>query len=464
MYDNGDLVRIEDRQQQEELPVPDSGSIAESIRNIWREFGLGTPRAVFFPGSVLPHSRLVRQFFNIVDAGDLDAVLLANRNRLASFDSIRGEYSLVPVINISGHPSHLSDFDLDLDDPQSWRDAAAVIRKFRKRRALLPANFRAGVTPAVRMLAYLFVSESDLTPVRVSRSRYFFAYRGFQDTRSTIALAETLAEAGMLRRRFADRHSACPRCYSHRLVVREECPTCRSPNLSHAAFLHHFSCAHVGPEEAFRQGSALVCPKCQKQLRHYGKDYDKPGDALVCKQCGDTTTEPAIGFQCQDCDSHIDGDLIETADIHSYSLSDYFLSKLGKTAAGIRPAFDQIDRLPPKLRDYVDQFIGDPVTQRRGFVAKLEYGAQYDIVQTRGAAAFQSLRRMFMDRVQGLLANVAHVDSSTDGDYVYFHSLANNDFEDFSEKILTECESILSIPLRPKFEIIWAGDHENAVD
>ncbi|GAB4357226.1 MAG: hypothetical protein Kow0026_17400 [Oricola sp.] len=463
MYENGDLILIEERQPQDEISHADSGSIAEAIQHAWREAGPDNPRAAFFPRSVLPHSRLVKRFFDIVESGEVDAVLLTNHDRAAAFDSIRADYPLVPVINVSGRPSHLADADLVLDDLRSWQDAAAVIRRFRKRRSMLPASFRTAATPAIRMLAYLFVSGRDLTPVRVPQSRSFFAYQGFQDTRSTTALAEVLADAGMLYRRFVDRHSACPKCHSHRVVVREECPSCRSPNLSQAAFLHHFSCAHIGPEAAFRRGSALVCPKCRKQLRHYGKDYDRPGDALVCRKCAATTTEPAVGFQCQDCEAHFDGDLVETVDIQAYSLSDYFLSRLGgETAGGARAGTGRIDRLPARLRTQVEQHAGNPGSGRRGFVVRLDYAAQHDIVRTRGRDAFEALRTMFTDHLQGLLADVAQVHSSADGDYVYFHSLTNREFRESSQTIFAECESVLSIPLRPKFEIAWIGDSEDA--
>ncbi|QKV19283.1 hypothetical protein [Oricola thermophila] len=461
MHEYGDLIRIQDRQQAAEDPHPDSGPIFEAVQRLSSDFGPNKPRATFFPGSVLSHSRLVRQFFEITKSGNPDAILLTDLDRFESFDNHRAEYSLVPVINISGSPTHLADADLVPDDPQSWRDAAAIIRRFRTRREMLPATFRTAATPAIRMLAYLFVSGKDLTPVRVPQSRYFFAYQGFQNTRATITLAEALADAGMLRRSFVDRHSACPNCQSHRLVVREECPACRSANLSQAAFLHHFSCAHIGPESDFRQGSALICPKCLKQLRHYGKDYDRPGDALVCRKCAGTTTEPAVGFQCQDCDAHIDGDLIKTVDIHAYSLTDHFLSRLsGKSSAGVRPASGSINRLPPKLREQIGRFVGKTGSSRRGFVAKLDYASRHDIARTKGDDAFQALRQMFKDRLQGLLADTAHVHSSTDGDYVYFHSLTPEEFKDSSEQILAECDSVLSVPLRPKFEITWVGSGE----
>ncbi len=162
-----------------------------------------------FSASILPHSLHLDQFFTLADDGEVDALILANAGVNGDFDKFRSasEYFLVPIINVSRRPSYLADAKFVVDDPDSWAETAAVIRKFRTRRALLKKSFRRPATPALRMLA------------------------------------------------------------------REECPNCRSAWLRNSAFIHHYSCAHCGPEEEYRHGSVLICPKCKKQLRHYGKDY-----------------------------------------------------------------------------------------------------------------------------------------------------------------------------------------------
>src|SRR5262249_36204865 len=43
------------------------------------------------------------------------------------------------------------------------------------------------------------------------------------------------------------------------------------------------------------------CPKCLRQLRHFGLDYEKPGTVHTCRACGSRTPEPDAGFICADC-------------------------------------------------------------------------------------------------------------------------------------------------------------------
>ena len=438
---------------------------SQRCRAVWEAYGIGTPRVAHFSTSILPHSLHLDHFFTLAEDGEVDAVILANPGVNTDFDKFRSasEYFLVPIINVSRRASHLADAQFIVDDPDSWNETAAVIRKFRMRRALLRESFRRPATPALRMLARIFVSDEDLTPLRSPQSRYFHVYRGFQDTRFVAVLAEALAEAGMLERRFVDRHMVCAKCRSHRMLAREECPSCRSAWLSNSAFVHHYSCAHCGPEEHYRQGSMLICPKCKKQLRHYGKDYDKPADVQLCGECGNATTEPIAAFICQDCTSKIDGEFVETVDIHAYSLSGYAVAGLASAPAdGLSLATVAFDGLPPTLRKHIEASGRETTpTDDHRFVVRLEYEARLDIARQKGATAFEKLRGLFLDRLQGLLADVATVESLRSGDYVFVHSMSRDAFRKNLQKILEESQFVLSERLSPRFEIVWSAEGES---
>ncbi len=439
---------------------------SQRCRAVWEAYGIGTPRVAHFSMSILPHSLHLDHFFTLVEDGEVDAVILANPGVNTDFDKFRSasEYFLVPIINVSRRASHLADAQFVVDDPNSWRETAAVIQKFRMRRALLRESFRRPATPGLRMLARMFVSDEDLTPLRSPQSRYFHVYQGFQDTRFVTALAEALANAGMLDRRFVDRHMVCAKCRSHRMLAREECPSCRSAWLSNSAFVHHYSCAHCGPEEQYRQGSMLICPKCRKQLRHYGKDYDKPADVQVCGACGNATTEPVAAFICQDCTSKIDGEFVETVDIHAYSLSGYAVTGLASAPAdGLSLAAVAFDGLPPILRKHIEATGRETtLTDDHRFVVRLEYEARQDIAQQKGEATFEKLRGLFLDRLQGLLADVAVVESLRSGDYVFVHSMSHKAFRQDSQKIFEKSQLVLSERLTPRFEIVWSAGGETA--
>ena len=418
-----------------------------------------------FSASILPHSLHLDQFFTLADDGEVDALILANAGVNGDFDKFRSasEYFLVPIINVSRRPSYLADAKFVVDDPDSWAETAAVIRKFRTRRALLKKSFRRPATPALRMLARMFVADEDLTPLRSPQSRYFHVYRGFQDTQSISALAEALADAGMLDRRFVDRHMVCANCRSHRMLAREECPSCRSAWLRNSAFIHHYSCAHCGPEEEYRHGSVLICPKCKKQLRHYGKDYDKPADVQVCGACGNATTEPVATFVCQDCTTRIDGDFVDTVDIHAYSLSGYAINCLaGAPADGLPSSAAALQGLPPKMQKHIQAYGRETTsTPSQFFVVRLEYEARQEVVRQKGAAAFKKLHELFLDRLQGLLANVAIVELFRSGDYLFVHSMSREAFCNNSENILEESQAVLSERIFPRCEMVWSAKGED---
>jgi GGDEF domain-containing protein len=114
-------------------------------------------------------------------------------------------------------------------------------------------------------------------------------------------LLERLADEGYLKRRLYNHLRACPTCGGIQLNYRETCPRCGAVDIETSAMIHHFACGHVGPLNAFREGAALVCPKCRKVLRHIGLDYEKPTDHQVCNQCSNIFAEARVQGQCLRC-------------------------------------------------------------------------------------------------------------------------------------------------------------------
>lgn len=112
---------------------------------------------------------------------------------------------------------------------------------------------------------------------------------------------EALAEFNLLRRRHFTRTHACRRCDSARLHVYEACCTCGGSDLVEQKIVHHYRCGWQEPESKFVAGSKLICPKCRRELRHFGVDYDKPGNVSLCRGCGTANVEPDVHFVCLDC-------------------------------------------------------------------------------------------------------------------------------------------------------------------
>lgn len=135
------------------------------------------------------------------------------------------------------------------------------------------------------------------------------------------ATLEALAAAKILERSFFERTQCCSHCDSARVVAREVCSDCGSANISEENLVHHYKCGHQGEKSSFRNDGALICPKCDTDLKHFGVDYDTPGQVFVCNSCGAKAPEPEVSFACGDCHGHTRGEDMHTKDWFSYDLT-----------------------------------------------------------------------------------------------------------------------------------------------
>ena len=98
--------------------------------------------------------------------------------------------------------------------------------------------------------------------------------------------------------RFIEKIHVCPVCNNSNLLFFESCPHCGSSDITEEPVLHHFRCANVSPEHTYRRDGELVCPKCDRVLRHIGVDYDRPSSVYTCGQCGETFMYPSMRVLC----------------------------------------------------------------------------------------------------------------------------------------------------------------------
>ncbi|WP_323748429.1 hypothetical protein [Phyllobacterium sp. 0TCS1.6A] len=462
---NSNISLLENTAPQDSRPLTEPHPVVDRCQSIWQQFNLRTPRVAAYPDTVIPHSRYLRDVFSVVDNGDIDAILLTSERQSSSlekFRSARGLF-LVPVVNVSGKPCLAADVDFNLASPKSWVQTASCLSKYRDQRARLSSRFQSPTTPAVRMLAYLFVSGEDLVPIRQPNSPYYYVYRGFSNTASATMVAEALANKGWLERNFFDRYYKCDGCQSHRLTVREECPACQSPQLSEADLIHHYSCAQLSPEAGFRRGTALICPKCSQQLRHYGKDYDKPGHVQLCGRCSNTTSEPSIGFLCQDCGMHVGGDAVSISDVFSYSLSHQANILLANdTEDANRFPITQMRYLPEELQRRITELASQSGPAADFMLVEVQYGSREQVLKARGEINLISMRKLLADNLQGVLGDVASVYSSPEREYVLFPGRDVAGFTAYLREALDHAESVLSDKLNPTLLILW-GTREDAL-
>jgi ssDNA-binding Zn-finger/Zn-ribbon topoisomerase 1 len=131
-----------------------------------------------------------------------------------------------------------------------------------------------------------------------------------------------LAEAGYLTPEFHDLAHACPTCGSINVLMRDGCPACGAVDMTDDTLLHHFACGFQGEESRFAtHGGAYVCPKCRRELRHFGLDYDKPGVLHVCNGCGHRATELEARGRCLACAARFSGEDSPRQTIHDFVLT-----------------------------------------------------------------------------------------------------------------------------------------------
>ncbi|HPP01237.1 MAG TPA: diguanylate cyclase [bacterium] len=156
-------------------------------------------------------------------------------------------------------------------------------------------------------------------------------------------------KAKLLQGDVVDRINLCPHCHRYNLNFREVCPQCESGRIQEESTIHHFSCGYIGFERDFTQGMKWICPKCGKDLRHIGVDYDKPVDNIWCSDCHANFSEPAVQCFCLHCQQ-----VSPPSDLIVRPVAQYYLTNVGLRYArnGVLPEFGFIDLLKDDFNLY----------------------------------------------------------------------------------------------------------------
>jgi TackOD1 domain-containing protein len=182
--------------------------------------------------------------------------------------------------------------------------AAAIVQAQRiaSRLSSLPKIPRGPERNRLLALTLAYTRDAALEATWAPGSRTMIGYPLLLGMTEPRSMLEELADSGLLTRRFFDRVYVCGHCSSSRLLAREVCVKCHSSHIEEEALLHHYPCGFQAAEAHFRiNGGGYQCPKCSKQLRHFGVDYDKPGMLSKCCHCHEHNAEPDTYFACADC-------------------------------------------------------------------------------------------------------------------------------------------------------------------
>lgn len=97
-----------------------------------------------------------------------------------------------------------------------------------------------------------------------------------------------------------DEVMVCPDCGSLP-TFRMGCSQCGSAGSEHESLIHHYACAHIGPESDFRRGQELICPKCRLTQMVIGADFEVVSGGCRCVDCGAVSSEQELIGHCLSC-------------------------------------------------------------------------------------------------------------------------------------------------------------------
>lgn len=185
-----------------------------------------------------------------------------------------------------------------------------------------------------KLLRYHYTRQSRMRPIvsAISHIGYVFPLLSLHfnsaNTEEKFTLLDRMVAKEFFRLRYEDIVHLCTNCFSGFLNYREVCPKCDSTDLYTENLIHHFVCAHVAPESDFINGDQMICPKCNRLLRHIGVDYDKPSLVYTCNNCGHHFQESIMKALCMSCETVHNVDSLLERKIYNYELT-----ALGEEAA-----------------------------------------------------------------------------------------------------------------------------------
>lgn len=133
---------------------------------------------------------------------------------------------------------------------------------------------------------------------------------------------QSLSELDCFEKKFFDKVLLCPFCKSYNINLRDTCLSCKNPHLKSVEMLHHYRCAYIGKEEEFKSGFNYSCPKCHKELKHIGVDYDRVGKNYLCLDCRELHIETEMRAQCRLCKRVFSEENAIQQSIYSYAMTE----------------------------------------------------------------------------------------------------------------------------------------------
>ncbi len=431
-----------------------------------RPSGYTQNQPLFWPRDIGPAGFSVEARKRMTSGGDYDMVVLTEPATVSDLRHLwmLGDLHLLLIVDETEHLRHKADISLPkIPRGSAERIVQSRVQEFAEARASVHLEIHQLHELANKVLAALYVRARKLMPEFTGSSPLGFSYNiALELEEAEVAeLSGRLVTDGLLERSFADRLHSCPVCESMRLNVREECFECGSSNLEETAIIHHFKCAYQGPMPDFKQGSDLVCPKCTRELRHFGVDYDKPGTVVTCRNCGASSSDAAIGFKCLDCGTHTSGDAIKTHDVFEYALTEKgraFVEE-GYIVTGAAQSQLKFAELPLDLVIAINKAAHNYTESAPPFcLATAGYPQRRLQLSEHGPRLVEFSRRQLIENLKNYFGESAIIHQGTDFDYLLLDRLAAESFKANSETYNEIAQSSLKIDLAPRFSVFGPKD------
>ena len=246
-------------------------------------------------------------------------------------------------------------------------------------------------------------------PSRQSKLGYIYpmltANLDFQREEKALEILDMAEQQGFLTSAYIDSLYTCNNCYNSYLLFRETCPNCQSANVESEEQIHHFPCAYVGPVSDFKSPidpTVLECPKCERELKHIGVDYDKPSIIFTCKKCDHIFQDPVVKAKCNVCNADVKVENLLKKDLKSFQITSLGRdAALGKVIIDLKEFDDMVDIID---KEYFQRLLSKEIERKKevsldSVIASIQLENITDIYEQIGSQNSRKLVREMFDLI-----------------------------------------------------------------
>lgn len=281
--------------------IVDSNEAAWNAFQANPEFTLVLARAF---GHKIQGIELCRQIRTVKSTGELPVMIMLREDEL-----FKGAEALL---------AGASDLLLDPFEPRELRMRANIVPGEQVRR--VDTAHTVAVSNPAATEPELFIPELDPKTRRMTFGPYESRRKHWDNDPDVKKIA-------------LDKIIVCPDCEAIP-TFREGCGSCGSAWTEQEVLIHHYACAHVGPEQDFLTPDGMACPKCRLRNMVAGADFEQIQGCLRCTDCDAIFTQSKLIGHCLACDLRFDA-----ADGKAVSLYGYKVGRSPNSALISAPSY-----------------------------------------------------------------------------------------------------------------------------